>query len=363
MTFFRNLLLIINVLFALCLIAGGVSIYVNPVNFWLFSFFGLFFPLWLIANFFFIFFWIAARFRYIVISILAVLLVLPAMQSYFAVKLFHPDSTASNPVKIMTYNVRNFDLYNWKQGDATKKLIMELINDQRPDIICFQEFFSMDTGGFATISELQNRLGYPYYRFEKTVERGGYGAWGVATFSRYPIIGSSSIRFSNSKFNSSLYTDVKVDSSVIRIFNAHLQSVYLSAGDYEYLEHVTEDQDVQVKPTRKILSKLKSGFLARSQQAVRLKEEIRKSPYPVIICGDFNDTPSSFTYHTLVSDLNDAFIKAGFGISPTYSGFLTPFRIDFVFTDQKINVVRYKTICEKLSDHYPVLCTIGVKGN
>lgn len=363
MTFFRHLLLFINAVFALCLIAGGWSIYLNPEKFWLLSFFGLLFPLWLSVNVFFIFFWIAARFRYIVISIASVLFSLPALQSYFAVNLFHSAASASHPVKIMTYNVRNFDLYNWKQGDATKKLIMELINDQRPDIICFQEFFSMDTGGFATISELQNRLGYPYYRFEKTVERGGYGAWGVATFSRYPIIGSSGIRFTNSKFNSSLYTDVKVDSTVIRIFNAHLQSVYLSAGDYEYLEHVTEDQDVQVKPTRKILSKLKSGFIARSQQALRLKEEIKKSPYPVMVCGDFNDTPASFTYHTFAADLNDAFLSAGFGISPTYSGFLTPFRIDFVFTDEQIEVLRYKTICEKLSDHYPVLCTIEVKGN
>lgn len=358
MTFLRYVFLLFNIVFALCLVAAGWSMHVNPETFWPLSFFGLLFPVWIISNLVFFIFLLTARSRYALISGTAFLLSAPAWLTYVA---FHPfrDPPASTPsITVMSYNVRNFDLYNWKQGDATKKKIMTLVKREQPDIICFQEFYNERSGAFATIAELRQELGYPYYYFGKTVTHEGGAGWGVATFSRFPIQKSAAIRFSNSKLNSAIFTDVLVDSVMFRVFNAHLQSVYLSTGDYEYIEHVAEEQDVQMQPTRRILSKVRRGYTARAAQAIQLKKEIRKSTYPVIVCGDFNDTPASFTYHTLSQGLNDAFLCAGFGISPTYSGFYAPFRIDYILTDEKYRASDFNTICEKLSDHYAVVCTI-----
>jgi endonuclease/exonuclease/phosphatase family metal-dependent hydrolase len=357
-TFLRYVFLFFNIVLALCLVAAGWSMYANPETFWPLSFFGLLFPVWIIANLLFLLFLLPALSRYALISGTAFLLSAPAWLTYVAFHPFDAEEPAKPALKVMSYNVRNFDLYNWKQGDATKKKIMALVKREQPDIICFQEFYNERSGAFATISELRQKLGYPYFYFGKTVTHEGGASWGVATFSRFPIQKSNAIRFSNSKLNSAIFTDVLVDSVMFRVFNAHLQSVYLSSGDYEYIEHVAEEQDVQMQPTRRILSKIRRGYTTRAAQAIQLKKEIRKSPYPVIVCGDFNDTPASFAYHTLAQGLNDAFLCAGFGISPTYSGFYAPFRIDYILTDEKYRASDFNTICEKLSDHYAVVCTI-----
>lgn len=260
----------------------------------------------------------------------------------------------------MSYNVRNFDLYNGKNDGKTLQKMMELIVDERPDIACFQEFFNAETGKFQTINRLMHEAGFKYYSFEKTVSREHYGAWGVATFSRYPIINHSEIRFENSQLNSSLYTDVQIDSAIVRVFNVHLQSVYLSKTDYDYLEQVSEDQEVKVKPLQRIASKLKHAFLIRAPQAMKIKDEIRKSAYPVIVCGDFNDTPASFCYHNISTDLQDAFLTAGWGTGPTYAGLYLPYRIDYILSDKKFSATNYKTVCYKYSDHYPISCMISI---
>jgi len=351
--------LFVNVLAALCLATGALSLYVNPNTFIVPAFFGLTFLLWLLINTFFFFFWMVVRFKYISISFGAILISFPLLMNYFSFHFGSNDPASSTAFKVMTYNVRNFDLYNWKSGEKTLVKIMEQIKEQQPDILCVQEFFNADSGKYQTIKTLMKEAGFTSFRFDSTVSRKKYGGWGVATFSRFPIVNSGVIHFPNSKLNSSLFTDVKIHSDTLRIFNVHLQSVYLSNTDYEYIEHVAEDHDVQVKPTQKIFSKLKSAFTARAAQALQMKVEMAKSPYRILVCGDFNDTPASFCYHTMSSHLNDAFLCTGFGIGPTYSGFFTPYRIDYILLDKKLHASDYKTLCEKYSDHYAVTCRIS----
>ena len=114
MSFLKKIVLFFNILAALSLIAGGISIYINPQQLWVMAFFGLLFPYLLFINIFFVFFWVIARFKYALVSVIAMLISLPVMKTYFA---FHfssqTKSTSSPSVKVMSYNVRNFDLYNW----------------------------------------------------------------------------------------------------------------------------------------------------------------------------------------------------------------------------------------------------------
>jgi endonuclease/exonuclease/phosphatase family metal-dependent hydrolase len=347
------------VLCALGLVAAGLSLFLHPGISWIPAFFGLAYPFWFFLNLMFILFWLFIRWKYSTVSAVALALTWMAWSNMFAFHFSGNEKNTKQQLKVMSFNVRNFDLYNWKNNEKTLDNMLQLILVQQPDVLCLQEFFNADSGKFQTIRRITAEAGLTFYRFEKTVEREHYGAWGVATFSRYPITGSEGFRFENSKFNAALYTDVKMDSSTLRIFNAHLQSVYFSQGDYEYIEQISRDQDLQVKPTRQILQKVKQGFIKRAPQAEQLAEAIAQSPLPVILCGDFNDTPVSFSYHLLSSSLQDAFVKGGWGYSPTYTGSVFPFRIDFILADKKLSVLHYQTIRQKLSDHYAIACTIG----
>jgi endonuclease/exonuclease/phosphatase family metal-dependent hydrolase len=359
--FLKKILLFTNILAALSLVAGGLSIYINPSQQWLFSFFGLFYPLLLLINVFFLFLWIVVRFKYALLPLAAILITYPVLSSYFS---FHLPSKRNAPAggwKIMSYNVRNFDVYHWsKEKDALNQIIKK-VKAEKPAIACFQEFYAADSGKYQTIAKMKKEGGMPFFHFEKKYTSKTDRSWGTAIFSRYPIINTGAIMFSNQTQNSCSYADIKIDTVIVRVFNIHLQSVYFSKQDYQYLHDISENQEVQVAPTKQIVSKLKKAFILRGQQALKIEAAIEDSPYPVIVCGDFNDTPASFSYHTLSKKLNDAFLLAGWGTGATYAGFPTNYRIDYIFTGKNFEVAHYRTTCVNYSDHRPITCEVRLK--
>ncbi|MDP4224071.1 MAG: endonuclease/exonuclease/phosphatase family protein, partial [Bacteroidota bacterium] len=106
---------------------------------------------------------------------------------------------------------------------------------------------------------------------------------------------------------------------------------------------------------RSISSSLKRGFIARASQAEAVKVKIETSPYPVIVAGDFNDTPISYTYRTLGKGLNDAFVASGYGAGFTYKGNYPPNRIDYILYDNKLECRQFDIIKVRYSDHYPII--------
>jgi len=112
-----------------------------------------------------------------------------------------------------------------------------------------------------------------------------------------------------------------------------------------------------------ILRQLKHGFSHRAQQVDKLADELAKCPYPVLICGDFNDTPFSYTYTTIMNStkLKDSFRTAGSSFDGTYAGKLPNFRIDYLLHDKSIEAYNYRVLKAKLSDHYPVVCNFRIK--
>jgi endonuclease/exonuclease/phosphatase family metal-dependent hydrolase len=103
---------------------------------------------------------------------------------------------------------------------------------------------------------------------------------------------------------------------------------------------------------------MKLAFIFRAKQARTVAEHIKKCPYPIIVCGDFNDTPLSYTYQILSEQLNDAFSEAGFGISNTYNGFLPLFRIDYVLHSERFKAISYQSEKVAMSDHFPVVAIL-----
>lgn len=351
-----------NLLACLCLGAAAWSIYLNPSDWWFISFFGLFFLLFLSINIFFVIFWLMARSKLMILSIMAILVSWPVLRTYVS---FHlpakKTDTSSDELRIISYNVRNFDVYQWSKERDALSGIMNLIKREQPDILCMQEFYSRDTGEFNTIRRITRETGLRYYHFEKKQSGPKGQTWGTAIFSRFPIVNHGTVQFDNATQNSCSYADLQVNDSVIRVFNIHLQSVYLSKEDYQYLDDISGNQGMHVKPTRAIFSKLKRAFIYRGEQALNIEQNILTSAHPVIACGDFNDAPASFAYHTLSAHLQDAFLAAGWGISPTYTGFPHFYRIDYIFADESFQISSFKTICENYSDHYPVRTVLKLK--
>ena len=354
-------MVVISVLFALCLLASVSASYIPPGKVWFIAFFGLFFIPFLILNFIILIFWVVVRIKHAAIPSIAMLISFPIIIHTFA---FHfskqnEKSADSGSIRLMSYNVRNFDIYNWEHNSETKKNIFKMLNDEQPDILCFQEFFSMDNEAEwqneKAISKLLQLPGH-YFNISNTVENVQH--WGLCTYSRFPIIDKGAVGFRGTNINACIYTDIKTPSGIVRVYNVHLQSFHLNYKDYDVID-LKNDTSLNFKSGKSIFSKMKHAYVTRGAQVRIIAAHIRASPYPVFICGDFNDVPSSFAYNTLRGNLQDAFLKKSWGVGFTYDYWIPIFRIDYLMIDPRWNIDSYKVIGENLSDHYPVMCTVS----
>lgn len=359
LSFLQKIIYFLNVLACIALLAAYMASYVNPVTFWPLAFFGLAYPLILAVNMCFLIFWLLSRKRQFILSLVFILVGLKFLGSIFAVNF--PSSTDKGPekgIKVMTYNVKSFDLYNWTDNIESKSKIIEMINSEAPVIMCIQEFYTEDAGELNNLEQIRNSLPDAELHFERTVSINGKEHWGLATFSNYPITGRGIQNFPDSWLNSCIFTDIRINGEIFRVYNVHLQSIHFGKEDYQYLKDISLDNKDDLLSFRKILGRLKRAFIKRSQQAILVAEHIQTSPYPVIVCGDFNDSPVSFAYHTISRGLKDAFIEAGWGIGQTYAGPFPFYRIDHILYSKGIQSNKYKTIRSNYSDHYPVWASL-----
>ena len=354
--------------------------FINPSSFWLTAIWGLTYPFLLLINLGFLTYWLLKkRWRLFLFSLVVILLGSDLLMKTFAFNIIKSDNSFEETstedeeetpqkeavdVKIMTYNVQNFDLYNWTENVESRNKMIELIQSEKPDIINFQEFYTddKDDSEFHNVKLLVNELGYKHYSFEKTLTLRTTNHWGLATFSKFPIAGKGRITFPETKNNIVAYTNIAIGEDTVRLFNLHLQSIHLGRQDLKYLKQLglgdgktkKEEKPDHWKAFSSIVTKLKAAYVKRGNQASILADSIEQSPYKVIVCGDFNDTPTSFTYQTISNKLQDSFLQAGLGLGGTYAGPLPSFRIDYVLLDPSFEVLSSQVIRKKYSDHYPM---------
>lgn len=359
LTGLRKSINMFSVLFAVALLLSDVAAYVPPSRAWVFPFFGLAYIPLLLINIFFAAFWIIARLRHAALPLIAILL---SWNSFFNTFAFHLSSNTEKHIgdfRVMSYNVRNFDLYNWSANENTRSNMFKQIKKISPDIVCFQEFMSRDEGNYMNVKEL-TELGYKYYHFEKTLTLHRTEHWGIATFSKFPIVNRQRVEYKNETRNACIYSDIKVKEKIIRVYNAHLQSVFFGRNDYKFIDSLEQKKFSSISRAKNILRKMKQAFQYRSKQADDVAASISKSPYPVIVCTDCNDTPSSYSYRSMRGSLQDAFIVKGSGVNHTYNRFLPVLRIDYVFTAKDFDVKNYFSLYKKYSDHYPVITDLSI---
>jgi hypothetical protein len=165
------------------------------------------------------------------------------------------------------------------------------------------------------------------------------------------------VPFASDANNFCIYADLLVSGDTIRVYNGHLQSIRLKPEDYDLANGKTEQSEID-DAGKRIARRLKSAFVKRQEQVDRIATSIQASPYPVVLCGDFNDPPVSYTYETFSDILEDSFVACGNGIGNTYIGAFPSFRIDYILHSPSLKAIAYKTLDEKLSDHHAVTATL-----
>lgn len=367
--FFKTL----NVLALLVLLLSCMAAYIKPTQYWQLSFIGFAFPIVLIVNVFFLLLWILKRDAFGLISLVAIALTWNFIQESFALN-FNTEYKEQG-IKLMTWNVKNFDLYNWSHNKKTHAEMMQLIKAENPDIICFQEFYSDNGILFNNIKYLSDTLGYSSYYFQPTTrivkpyKRKPWKSkrltdtidqqWGVAIVSKYKFTDTGRIDFSNSKNNDCIYVDIELNKKPLRLYSVHFQSIHLGDNDYATLDSIQGNQKANWLSVKSILRKMKRAFTKRSEQAAAVAEHMSSFSGRKILCGDFNDVPVSYTYNTVNDNLTDAFVKKGKGFGATFANKFSVFRIDYALFSEDIQINSYRTIHKELSDHYPVIVTFN----
>ncbi|MBS1935054.1 MAG: endonuclease/exonuclease/phosphatase family protein, partial [Bacteroidetes bacterium] len=152
--------------------------------------------------------------------------------------------------------------------------------------------------------------------------------------------------------------DINVNGDTIRVFTTHLQSVLFRSKDFRDLETIKNVDDSVLQASKSIVKKLRHAYSLRSGQADLVRGQLDKSPYPSIICGDFNDVPNSYTYFHIRGNKQDAFIKKGLGIGRTYVNLSPTLRIDYILADPEFSVLQCKRFNLPYSDHHPVVADL-----
>jgi endonuclease/exonuclease/phosphatase family metal-dependent hydrolase len=348
-----------NILLAILLLCTKAIPYINPSNAWLIGLLGLATPFIAGANILFIILWIVfKKWKYTLLSILCIV----ASWNIFSVGIAGHFLDKKNNVlsnkntfTVMSYNVRLLNYYDWNNDKNTRQKLIQFIQQQSPSVLCLQEFFS--NTDVNNIAEICNKGGYGYYAINKNFDT-KRGFFGDIIFSKFPIQNHAALFLDTTNTQQYQYADIAINNKLIRVFNLHLQSIKLSKKDLVVSNAKTNQE--QYQQTKSILQKLKKSFTLRGAQANNVAATIAQSALPIIVCGDMNDIPSSYTYFTIRGKLQDAFLDKGFGLGRTYNNISPVLRIDNIFFDQqKITVLDFKKHKVFFSDHYPIVATFA----
>ncbi|NOR86336.1 MAG: hypothetical protein GQ527_01880 [Bacteroidales bacterium] len=320
---------------------------------------GLIFPAIVIVNVLFFLLWLVLLKRYLFYSLLAIILSYSLILDHIQITGNGQVAPSDSTISILSFNARNLSNTNLNRGDKMiRAQILEFVATENADIYCFQEFQTYPTKGVNSVKDYQNRFASKYVYTTPYLQKNTHEFVDLLTvFSKYPIKNSYDFYLDGKAYG--FFVDIEINGKLYRLFNLHLESNHFGRNEYEIF---TEKEAVLNERKRNqliwLLQKLKKYSVKRSYQARTIRNEIEKSPYPVIVSGDFNDTPASYSYQHISSGLKDAFHEQGKGYSNTYNGKLPPMRIDFLLFDRKIDIVKYEVLKPDFSDHFPLIVSL-----
>ena len=327
-----------------------LSVQLPPEKFAYTGLLPLLIPFFLLINLLLLVILILAKRRLMVVPLAALVIGWKFISITFQL---NPKQTDAEGISVLSYNTHLFNFREFVEQDQPNNSV-QWVKDNPSDIKCLQEFLQdYTTPSHNAIKELSEggAYEYAYHVVDGNPKKRFYG---LAIFSKYPIINEGLV-FDNKKNNGAMFVDIKVDTDTLRIYNTHLESMSIIASRLGNMEGIKKNY-------RSTLGKLKNGIQMRASQVKILSEHIQNCPYPVILAGDFNDVPYSYTYFTLKSFLLNAFEEAGRGFGFTYNKVLFFLRIDNIFYDERLTAKQFKTHREvDYSDHYPISAVFEIK--
>jgi endonuclease/exonuclease/phosphatase family metal-dependent hydrolase len=359
------IVLVVTVMVIVTILLSWAARWINPATYGAMVALGLVMPLLFIANLLCLLYWII-RWKIVALAPLAIVLIfLWGVNLYFKPHLtqsYADHSADRSLVGVMSYNVRGMMEtidHNRQNYVSSMDDIISIVDSLRPGILCLQEFQSTLNNPQHHFEDALPFLAYKRVRY--IIESNDDLGWGVAIYSRYPIARSGNFVFEGST-NSVIWADIAVGVDTVRVFNAHLQTTSISATDQEFIVNMGFVGDsTRSSKFRQMVTKLRDNSAIRAAQADTLARNIASSPYPVIVCGDFNDTPVSYTYRRISRGMRDGFREAGSGYGYTFRGFFNLLRIDYVLHSKGIECVEYTSPDIDYSDHNPVLARLRLR--
>lgn len=360
---FRSIPVILTVILATVTIISAFSGNFDPANSKYMPVLGLALPILLICNLLVAICWAFARSRWILIPFAALAFnygyILSVFQFNFTKKIpegHYSSNYADGYLKVATYNVGNFGT---EITGYSCKEIARYMKQQEVDVLCFQEFGDNQHFPMDSIRNVFSHWRYALIPTEDSIS----GVLPIAVFSRYPLINPRFISYPQSA-NCSMQCDIILGRDTVRLLNNHLQttSVNQNRRKWERGLNNTNDTRREVEVVQGAINTLHDNFVKRAEQTDSIRQLALASPYSVVVCGDFNSLPSSYTYTELSDILKDGFRTSGRGYMYTFRYFKRLLRIDYIFHSPTIQGYRYYSPdLDLCSDHNPVLMEMKIK--
>jgi endonuclease/exonuclease/phosphatase family metal-dependent hydrolase len=330
---------VLNGILILLTFVAYVLPFLAPKAFPLLSVLTLILPLFLILNALFFLYWSLQFKRQLVLSGVVLLIGITFVNKFY--KFSSTDlPKAEKDFTVMSYNVRLFNLFEWISDKNVKYDILEFINDNNPDIICIQEY-----------SE-NAKIDLRVYKYKAVFIEGDKIKTGQAIFSKFPIFNQGNLHLLQDG-NNIIYADIKKGKDTLRVYNMHLQSIKISPDVKEISNNVDK---FNKEKSQMVFGRIRDAFKRQEFQAMIFDSHKKECVYPMIICGDMNNSAFSYIYRNIKNDLNDCFEEAGTGFGQTYNFKFYPARIDYIFADKKMKVKNFKNFTSfKKSDHFPIM--------
>ena len=339
----------VNVVTVIIMLIIGNCDFIHPQDYPILSTAGLFFPFSIAPNLIFLFFWLIVKWRYAAISFIGLLLAYSPIRSYFPLNI--KKSMPEKTLKVVSFNTFLFalsDNYNSKDNS-----ILNYLKKTDADIICLQEAETEPS----IFDIIKTEMGKINYQVDTVVNKKSGNM--LMVMSKYKILNHEKIEY-HTESNVSAAFNILIDNDTVTVINNHLESTKLTDTDKRGLKTILMgglNKNYAKKRSLKLLKKLALSNWIRGPQADSVSAYIKnKAHKDIIVCGDFNDNPCSYTLRVFRKLLTDCYRESGNGPGYSYNYNKIRVRIDHIFcSDTYEPIETYIDKSKRLSDHYPVV--------
>lgn len=349
-------------------LAAIACVQIPAYTFWPAIFGALTLPVALALNLLLLGYWLLRRWPVALLPLALAVLTWPHFQRGLALhpfKLPNAPAPAAGPVvKVLSANVRIFNVYPQlrNEGLQSSKAMIKWLQESPADILCLQEFYNEPAGTrtqdgtvFRTVDKIGREAGRQVF-LSKTLTNSAGAEFGMAIFSRFPIVHRGTISFGKLTQNHAMWADVRLPSQdTVRVYSFHLQS--MSMDEKDIVDSYSSKAGLKQKGLG-LLRRFKRGAVARHWQIDTLVQRFERCRYPILLCADLNDVPYSYSYDRLADHFQNAWATVGNGVGSTYNGRLPFVRIDNQFADPRFSVEDFQIHYPiPYSDHFPTTAT------